>query len=78
MGHRPSLWGRRLANDGACMASWGTVVWNGLGYMPGAHAILGSNPSDPTTLNPRQPLSTFSEYLDVMVIEDILRALCHS
>ena len=44
-GRSPVVWGRRLAWIKAGRVS--AVVY---GYMPGAHAILGSNPSGPTTI----------------------------
>lgn len=46
--YRVSGWGRRIASDGDCIVYWSTVTLSGLVYQPGALAILGSNPSDPT------------------------------
>ena len=46
--HFVGCWGRRLVS-GTCV-SWFRSACNGLGYQPGALAVLGSNPSDPTTI----------------------------
>jgi hypothetical protein len=58
-------WGRRLVSN--WWLSRATVGWIGLGYQPGALAVLGSNPSDPTK-------SLFYENNSVLSISDGLDA----
>ena len=55
-GRRLVLWGRRLAK--VWRVSSLLNLWIGLGYQPGALAILGSNPSGPTT-NTSSPIREY-------------------